>query len=228
MRSTNTRNLSALRESIKHEDAALESRLPAAAAPAAAGKRTPRKTATPATSATVKAAAKPVQARAPAKPASTVTKPAPVRTRAKPATATTVKPTTVKPAAAPRPTAPKTSDTPIKKPDGVATPATRRAPAESRLAAPMPASTPTKGAKAKDVSKTKAEKLVKDSFELTRSELALLKSLRTRLGAKGVTCTKSGLLRAGLAALLKLDEAALGALAQGFAKAPKVKRKKKA
>lgn len=251
MTSTSTRNLSALRASLKHEDAALENRMPATRAAtqarplATASTRSGAKTAIPESrkaDATAKpAATKPAQrkpvATAPAQVQSAmpaaVAKPAAAKVAAKPTNAKALaKPAAAKPAkapskpAAPRQPAPRAAGTTTSKPGAGAPPSVKAAPANG-TARPMAGGVKGKDAKPAGGRKAKSDKLVKDTFEMPRSERAQLKSLRTGLAAKGVDCTKSGVLRAGLAALLKLDEAGLNALAQDFAKAPKGKRGKK-
>lgn len=206
MTSTGTRNLSALRASIKHEDAALENRLPttkagaitpspAAPAAAPAPKPAPRKT----------AVSPPARSGSAAAAATTTAKPALASAARKPAnTPTGAKPAVPKPA-----------------------PAVELPPTKADALKPQATSPAGKHAKALAARKAKSDKLVRDSFELLQSEHAQIKSLRSRLAATGVKCTKSGVLRAALANLLTLDAAALVTLAQTFAKTSKPKRGKK-
>lgn len=258
MTSTSTRNLSALRASIKHEDAALESRLPApkagatskttnAAAPAkpttptkpTATKPVQRKTPVTAPAQPKAAAAtattKPIAVKVPTKPANTkaVAKPRAATAGAKPAAPKAAKPvvarastrsaTTPKPTPRPAPT--RTEGAAASKPGAVGTQAMKVT--AGKLTKQKAGDVQGKASKPVSGKKPKADKLEKDSVELLQSEWAQIKSLRTRLEAGGVNCTRSGVLRAGLAALLKLDAAAQGTLAQAFAKAPKSKGSKK-
>lgn len=186
MASTSTRNVNALRASIKHEDAALESRLPTPKAGPEA--ETPAPDSPPATAATKPAAAK-------------------VATQA-------ARPKTVaKPAAAPKP-----------KPVTAPTPPVKAAPTKAVAAKPAAAQPEAASKKSR---KIKPEKTVQESFKLLASEHAQIKSLRQKLAAQGVDCNKSGVLRAGLAALNTLDDAARVTLVQAFTKAPKSRGHKK-
>ncbi len=250
MTSTNKRNLSALRASLKHEDAALENRLPAANTLARIeSNTTPATTTAPdagtAPTAAARSGAKPAARRAAgpsgSRPAAPAVKPAGATVAAKPVAKAAAK-TVAKPAA-PKPV--KTGATagagkPAAKPRATSRPAATAKPSSATAAGsdqnmPAKADRPrqttqaVKNTASKSAGKkAKADKLVKDTFEMPRSERAQLKSLRAALAAKGVECTKSGLLRAGLAALLRLDGAALSAVAQAFARPPKARGGKKA
>lgn len=249
MTSTNKRNLSALRASLKHEDAALENRLPAANTLARIEASTTPAAATAPDAGTAPTAAargaKPAARRAAgpsgSRPAAPAAKPAGTTAAAKPVAKAAAK-TVAKPAA-PKPVktgAAAVAGKPAANPRATSRPAATAKPSGTPAAGsdqtmPAKADHPrqtketVKNTASKSAGKkAKADKLVKDTFEMPRSERAQLKSLRAALAAKGVDCTKSGLLRAGLAALLRFDGAALSALAQAFAKPPKARGGKKA
>lgn len=251
MTSTNKRNLSALRASLKHEDAALENRLPAANTLARVeASTTPAAATAPdagtAPTAAARSGAKPAARRAAgpsgSRPAAPAAKPAGATVAAAKPVAKAAAKTVAKPAA-PKPVktgAAAVAGKPAAKPRATPRPAATAKPS-SAPAAGFDQTMPAKADRPRQTTQTvkntasksagkkaKADKLVKDTFEMPRSERAQLKSLRAALAAKGVECTKSGLLRAGLAALLRLDGAALSAVAQAFAKPPKARGGKKA
>lgn len=217
--STNTKTRSALREALKHEDAALADRIPDAAAAAAASvaEEKPASATPPASAAadvgvaTVAKVDAPAKARARA-PAKTAAK-AGAKTSAEAATPKTVvaEPANVEAKAAP----------------------TRKSPHKAVTAAAEAKAEPAKKAHAKrepedteHAKKPKSEKVVRDSFSMPASEHAGIKSLRIALGKAGRLASKSEVLRAGLKVLGERSVADVLAVLDGLPVADKGKRKK--
>jgi hypothetical protein len=215
--STRKNTQSALRASLKQEDAALTERLPAAeaatpaAAPAAAtvhvGSGEERVTVAPPAAAqtTVARTAAPVKKASAAKTAAA--KPA-----ARPATkkaATVVK--TARPAAAPG-----------------------KAAASAAAKAAMPVAAPAVQAskpiiiESESGKKDKREKVMRDSFSLPASEHKRIKALREALGQSGRLASKSEVLRAGLALLSQRSTTEVVSLLDALPPVAKGKRSKKA
>lgn len=227
MASTSTRNLTALRASLKHEDAAIENRIPTAkladpstVAPAAPGK--------PPGAAAVKAN---TSRSTPPKAATPPSASAPVQAKTAKVTARPVAAKPAAPKAPPKPAATKPIAKPV--PSRVATPASLKselpkgeAPRQDPLKAKA-ATAEAKLPKREAEQKLKPSKPVKNGFSMSKTELAQLKSLRTTLGKNGVTCTKSDLLRAGLGLLLKFEVGAAGEAVRGLAPLAKSKKTKK-
>jgi len=76
-------------------------------------------------------------------------------------------------------------------------------------AAPAAVSTVKPAKPPKDAKPPKADKLVRDSFTIPRSEYTLLHDLKLRAARLGQPAKKSEVLRAGIQALQGLDDAAL-------------------
>ncbi|AYH43373.1 hypothetical protein [Azoarcus sp. DN11] len=225
--STNTKTRSALREALKHEDAALADRIPDAAAAAAASVAEEKPaSATPpasaaadvsvATVAKVDAPAK-ARARAPAKPAAKAS----TKTAAKAGAKTSAEAATPK--------------TVVAEPANVEAKAapTRKSPHKAVTAAAEAKAEPAKKAHAKrepenteHAKKPKSEKVVRDSFSMPASEHAGIKSLRIALGKAGRLASKSEVLRAGLKVLGERSVADVLAVLDGLPVADKGKRKK--
>lgn len=217
-----TKTRSALRQSLKAEDASIEKRLPATRA--AAGKAGPAKVS--GAPAAAKAPAVPRKS-APAKAPATAGRPAEAKKPAapkKPAATTRVAaagPAVPARAAAPKAAARKSAAPEAKKSRAASPGESKPTPAQAPSAAAPHAQAPSAliGALAKDAfdakkkpakttepvagkaeakSKEKRDKVVRDSFSMPKSEHGMLKDLRGALAKKGRICTKSELLRAGV------------------------------
>lgn len=255
MASTSTRNLTALRASLKHEDAAIESRIPTAKQVDASPTATVTSTKPPEAAMNPKTAAKP-SSRVGAKPAarsprasgtassakavtskSTARKAATAPSASGPAQAKTVKAAARSVAA--KPATPKSVPKPAAaKPIAKPAPSRGTAPARPKATLPKadaPKPTPTKTqaatAEAKQHKREAAQNLkpskpVKDSFSMSKAEFAQLKSLRATLGKQGLACTKSDLLRAGLGLLSKLELVKAGEAVRALAPLAKSRKAK--
>lgn len=202
--STNTR--SALRASLKQEDAALDERLPDAAS--TAGNTEPTAPGVTAPSATEGMPAIPALNDVTGAPAA-LSAPAPVHAAAPAATPTPKrKPRPSTAAAKPAPTRAKgvPPKTPARSKDAkLPASSTPTAPAAGPARATTAAAT---SAKLTPPARSKPEKRSRESFALVASDLHRLDSLRATLKAAGRRTRKSELVRAGLVALAALDTAA--------------------
>lgn len=254
--SMSNKTRSALRATLKQEDAALSERLPVAVATpgAAAAEKVPEASVSVAqpTMANIdpavvapekvvkaavvkaKAAGSPTtRAKATAKPrpAKAVTKSLPVKAVAKPAPA--------KAESKPQPVKADTKPQPAMASPGAATatePAKKKtAPKTPRVAAPVAESAPAarKGLAKTAVAggdggkKEKREKVVRDSFSIPASEHRRIKALREALGKAGRLASKSEVLRAGLSVLAERSTAELVAMLDALPVVAKGKRSKK-
>jgi len=84
------------------------------------------------------------------------------------------------------------------------------APAKKPARKTRPAATPAPSP-APVESASKAKKLVRDSFTIPRAEYAAIDALKKRVSQAGRSAKKSELLRAGLMALMAMDDTALAA-----------------
>jgi Arc/MetJ-type ribon-helix-helix transcriptional regulator len=231
MATTRSTNRNALRASLRHEDAALEQRLPTSRSPRTAAKPATKPAAKPEAQPAAKSSAKPAMAKAratepPEKPAA---RPAAGKTTASPARKPTAsRPVGVKaPAAktavatAPAKAATRPATQSAAKP--VTTPASRSRPTSGARAQPGNGAAPA-APKAEPV---KAGKILRDSFSIPVQEQKGLKALRQALEKAGRKASKSEVLRAGLALLATRPVAEIAAMLDGLPKVIKGGSKKK-
>lgn len=110
-------------------------------------------------------------------------------------------------------TATKSTAAPARKSPAAKAPARKAAPSKKKLVARKVDAAP---AEAKPAGKK--HKLVRDSFTMPQPDFDLIAALKKRALAAGHVAKKSELLRAGLHALTRLDEAALRAALDGLTK----------
>jgi hypothetical protein len=79
------------------------------------------------------------------------------------------------------------------------------------VAAPKAAVAPAKAEKSDKADKAKKPKLVRDSFTIPKAEYLVLTQLKQRAALAGAEAKKSELLRAGIQALARMDDAAFRA-----------------